>query len=132
LPKEQHKQQLQLGCLPEEILRPKNGVDLQYKSVDYPKRSIINSFNSITSARGNKLWQSTKKAQGKIGRDLSISFKDKSEEKKDRMKPVHILKTQRQSILQGHQKKVDFSHLFKKTEKEEVHSFDQEFGLIDH
>jgi len=74
-----------------------------------------------------------KKAQGKTGRDLSISFKDKSEEKKDRMKPAHILKIQRQSILQGHQKKVDFSHLFKKTEeKEEVHSFDQEFGLIDH
>ena len=74
-----------------------------------------------------------KKPQGKIGQSLLISFKDKSEEKKDRMKPAHILKIQRQSILQGHLKKVDFSDLFKKTEeKEEVHSFDQEFGPIDH
>ena len=76
--------------------------------------------------------------------------KHKKGTRKDRARPVHIiqrqirrkerqdeacshLKNSETSILQGHQKKVDFSHLFKKTEeKEEVHSFDQEFGLIDH
>ena len=50
-PKERHKHSKQLGRRPKEryyrLLHPRS--DLQYKSVDYPKKSIINSINSTTS-----------------------------------------------------------------------------------
>ena len=99
-PKERHNQQKQLGRLLQEQynrpLHPKSGTSNNYNSGAYPqnypasrmtqiystnqsitpRKSIINLFSSTRSPRRNKLWQSTKKSQGKTGQNLSILFKD--------------------------------------------------------
>jgi len=100
-PKEQHKHSKQLGHRPKErydrLLRPRS--DLQYKSVDYPKKSIINSINSTTSQEETSYGKAEKSHKERQGETFPYYSKTSQKKKKDRSKPAHF--SQRQIQKQG-------------------------------